>query len=111
MQSTALTDLATRLLDEARTAHSGRSAHTLHGSHEHHLRQTVIALAAGRHLAEHNSPGESTLQVLTGRVTVKSATQSWTGGTGDHVIVTRERHELLADEDSAVLLTVVVPRG
>lgn len=108
MQTTRLTDLAERLLTEARGAHSGRSAHTLHGHHDHQLRQTVIALAGGHRLAEHNSPGEATLQVLTGRVTLQTPTESWTGTTGEHVIITRERHELIADEDSAVLLTVVV---
>ncbi|GAA1618485.1 cupin domain-containing protein [Actinoplanes couchii] len=109
MQTTRLTDLADRLLAEARTAHSGRSSHTLFGHHDHHLRQTVIALAAGQSLAEHNSPAEATLQVLTGRVTLRTAADSWTGTTGDHLVISRDRHDLLAEEDSAVLLTVLVP--
>jgi quercetin dioxygenase-like cupin family protein len=53
-------------LAEARQAHSGRAAYTLHGGHAHELRQTMMALLAGRQLAEHESPGESTLQVLQG---------------------------------------------
>jgi quercetin dioxygenase-like cupin family protein len=106
MESTHLTTLAEKLLAEARTASSGRAAHTLHGRHEHALRQTVIALAAGRNLAEHNSPGEATLQVLRGEARLITPTQTWTGTTGDHVIIAPERHELVAVEDTVVLLTV-----
>jgi quercetin dioxygenase-like cupin family protein len=106
MHSTHLDTLANELLTAARGARSGRSAHTLFGRHEHKLRQTVIALIAGQRLAEHNSPGEATLQVLRGRAQLTTPTQQWTGQAGDHVI-SLERHELLAVEDTAVLLTVV----
>ncbi|MGX6607725.1 LuxR family transcriptional regulator [Micromonosporaceae bacterium Da 78-11] len=107
MQSTHLEALADDLLTTARAASSGRSAHTLFGRHEHRLRQTVIALTAGHRLAEHNSPGEATLQVLRGRAQLITPTQQWTGQAGDHVIIAPERHELLAAEDTVVLLTVV----
>ena len=46
MNSLSLADLASEQLTLAKTATSGRSAHTVHGGHEHDLRQTVIALAA-----------------------------------------------------------------
>ena len=107
MQSTHLTELAAELLAEARTAQSGRSARTLFGRHEHRLRQTVIALTAGHRLAEHSSPGEATLQVLWGQARLITPTEQWTGHPGDHAIIPPERHELLAVEDTAVLLTVV----
>jgi quercetin dioxygenase-like cupin family protein len=107
MQSTHLADLAGQLLATARAERSGRSAHTLFGRREHRLRQTVIALTAGHRLAEHNSPGEATLQVLRGHAQLTTATQQWTGRAGDHVIIAPERHELLAVEDTVVLLTVV----
>ena len=68
MQKTSLIALARHQLAHARTASSGRSAKTIFGGHEHHLRQTLIALAGGESLAEHESPGEATLQVLVGRV-------------------------------------------
>ena len=48
----------------------------MHGGHEHALRQTLIALTAGSGLAEHNSPGEATLQVLCGRVRLTAAGDS-----------------------------------
>ncbi|MEU4425989.1 cupin domain-containing protein [Actinoplanes sp. NPDC024001] len=111
MQSTNLPGLAADLLAQARGAHSGRSAHTLFGSHDHHLRQTVIALAAGHRLGEHNSPGEASLQVLHGRARLTTTAGEWTGRAGDHVIIGPDRHELAALEDTVVLLTVLTPRG
>jgi hypothetical protein len=47
MESISLIDMAEEKLTEARTAHSGRAAHTIHGGHDRELRQTVMALAAG----------------------------------------------------------------
>lgn len=68
MESVSLSDIAERQLENARSSKSRRSAHTVHGGHDHQLRQTLIALAAGRDLSEHLSPGETTLQVLRGRI-------------------------------------------
>ena len=68
MQKTSLTALARTELEAARSASSDRSAKTIYGGHEHSLRQTLIALKAGEELAEHQNPGEATLQVITGRV-------------------------------------------
>ena len=70
MNKTSLTALAREHLETARAASSGRSAHTVYGGHEHSLRQTLIALTAGSRLDEHDSPGEATLQVLHGRVSL-----------------------------------------
>lgn len=77
------------------------------GGHEHRLRQTVIALRAEERLAEHQNPGEATLQVLTGRVLLVWGDVSWNGSVGDLVIIPDGVHSLLAVEDSAILLTVV----
>ena len=68
MESISLTSLADEKLTEARQAHSGRAAHTLHGGHTHELRQTLMALLAGHELSEHDSPGQASLQVLKGHV-------------------------------------------
>ena len=57
MESISLINMAEEKLTEARRAHSGRAAHTIHGGRDHELRQTVMALAAGSELAEHDSPG------------------------------------------------------
>ena len=103
---TSLTALARQQLELARQASSGRSAHTVFGGHEHVLRQTVIALAAGHGLAEHDSPGEATVHVLFGRVRLSTGEVSWEGSPGDLLTVPAARHTLDALEDSAVLLTV-----
>jgi quercetin dioxygenase-like cupin family protein len=94
-------------LTEARHAHSGRAAHTIHGGHDHELRQTVLALTAGHELAEHDSPGEATLQVLHGHVRLNTTSTVWEGKIGDHVTIPPERHSLTAIDDSVVLLTVI----
>lgn len=92
----------------AATGTSGRAAHTVYGGHERSLRQTVIALTAGTSLAEHDSPGEATVHVLSGRVRLDGAHASWEGRAGDLIVVPPERHSLLALEDSVVLLSVAV---
>ena len=108
MQSISLTTLADEQLAAARQAASGRSAHTIYGGHQHALRQTLLALAAGRSLDEHGSPGEATLQVLVGQVRLATAAQTWEGTTGDYLVVPAERHSLTALGDSAVILTVAL---
>jgi quercetin dioxygenase-like cupin family protein len=99
-----------RLVDEhlaiARDHASGRSAVTVHGGREHHLRQTLIALAGGRTLGEHESPGEATVQVLRGRVRLHAGDEQWEGGPGEFLLIPPRRHDLAALEDAAVLLTV-----
>ncbi|KRF35464.1 cupin domain-containing protein [Nocardioides sp. Soil805] len=106
MRSTSLTRLAEDQLDKARAASSGRAAVTVHGGHEHDLRQTLIALAAGHTLGEHDAPGEATLQVLVGTVRLTAGDEVWEGTAGDHVVIPPRRHDLHAATDAAVLLTV-----
>lgn len=110
MQKTSLIALARHELEQAREASSGRSAKTLFGGHEHQLRQTLIALRAGEGLAEHENPGEATLQVLEGRVLLKSGEASWNGSPGDLLTIPDGLHSLDAVEDAVVLLTVVKQR-
>lgn len=107
MDKTSLTELAEKNLAEARNVHSGRSAHTVHGGHTSALRRTVIALIGGQRLDEHESPGEATLQVLTGRVRLTSEQDSVEAAAGDLVVIPGTRHALAALDDSVVLLTVV----
>ena len=107
MEKSSLTALAREQLKLARRASSGRSADTVYGGHEHALRQTVIALVAGRELSEHENPGEATVHVLHGRVRLNGDCHSWDGTPGDLLTVPSARHSLSALEDSVVLLTVV----
>lgn len=106
MESISLTSMASEKLAEARQAHSGRAAHTIHGGHEHELRQTVLALLAGHELSEHDSPGQASLQVLQGHVRLTAGDDAWEGKTGDYVVIPPQRHSLQAVDDSVVMLTV-----
>lgn len=104
----SLTTLAQGHLALAKEASSGRSAHTVYGGQEHHLRQTLIALAAGRQLGEHDNPGEATLHILVGRVRLVAGDVASVGVRGDLIVVPPARHHLDAEEDSVVLLTTSV---
>lgn len=106
MQKESLTALVRHHLETASTASSGRSAHTIYGGHEHVLRQTLIALRAGSSLGEHENPGEATVQVLHGRVTLVAGDTEWNGSPGDLMTIPDSRHSLEAVADSVVLLTV-----
>ncbi len=107
MENISLSGLASEKLAEARQSHSGRAAHTIHGGHTHQLRQTVMALLGGHDLAEHDSSGEATLQVLQGHVRLTAGDDAWEGKAGDYVVIPAVRHALLAVEDSVVMLTVL----
>lgn len=106
MESTSLTTALEEHLAKARASSSGRAASTLHGGHQHDLRQTLIALVEGTALQEHDSPGEATLQVLRGRVRLRAGDESWEGADGDYLVIPPARHDLTALTDAAVLLTV-----
>lgn len=106
MQKESLTALVRHHLETASTATSGRSAHTIYGGHEHVLRQTLIALRAGSSLDEHENPGEATLQVLHGRITLRAGDHEWNGSPGDLLTIPDSRHSLEAVDASVVLLTV-----
>lgn len=106
MITTSLARLGEEQLDKARAASSGRAAVTVHGGRDHDLRQTLIALAEGRSLGEHEAPGEATLQVLVGRVRLHAGEEAWEGSVGDHVVIPPARHDLAALTDAVVLLTV-----
>ena len=111
MEKISLTALAREHLETARAASSGRSSHTVYGGHEHSLRQTLMAMTAGSSLDDHESPGESTLQVLHGRVRVTNSSGRWDGYARRSHHPARVRHGLHAVEDSVVLLTVAKPVG
>ena len=107
MQKVSLIALGRHHLAQAKRASSGRSAQTVFGGHEHHLRQTLIALRAGESLSEHENPGEATVQVLVGRVVLRAGTVEWNGSPGDLLTVPDGRHALDAVEDSVIVLTAV----
>lgn len=101
----SLDAVAREQLAVAKRAGSQRAARALFGGHERALHQTVIALAAGGVLAEHENPGEATLYVITGRVELRSGSDKWQARQGDLLEIPRARHSLHATEDAVVLLT------
>lgn len=106
MNTQSLPTLCEEQLAAARSASAGRAAVTIYGGREHDMRQTLIALAAGAELHEHESPGEATLQVLVGEVRLTTGSETWSGSAGDHLVIPPERHNLEAATDAVVLLTV-----
>jgi quercetin dioxygenase-like cupin family protein len=107
VQKTSLIALARTEMQSALRASSGRSAKTVYGGHNHRLRQTLIAMKANETLAEHQNPGEATVQVIQGRILLTAGEEEWSGWTGDLIIVPDEPHSVTAVEDSSILLTVV----
>jgi quercetin dioxygenase-like cupin family protein len=110
MRKFSLDALARDHLERARQSRAGRSAESVYGGHEHALRQTIVALTAGTALAEHENPGEATVHVLSGRVRLSAGPDTWEGRRGDLIDVPAARHDLHANEDAVILLTVVKPR-
>lgn len=102
----ALGKLAEELLAEAKTASAERTARTVTTGPL--LRATVIALAGGAEMAEHDSPPAATLQVLVGDVRLVSTQQDWPLSAGDLVSLPPFRHRLEATTDAVVLLTVAL---
>ncbi|SEP86309.1 MULTISPECIES: cupin domain-containing protein [Streptomyces] len=92
------------LLAEAGAADSGRKAQTV--VKVPGLSVTLMALASGHGLAEHQAPGAATLLCLTGRVTLSTVGREWELGPDDLIAIPAERHRLTADTDALVLLTV-----
>lgn len=106
MKKFSLTALGRRHLETAGTVGSGRSASTVYGGHEHILRQTVIALKAGQELNEHVNPGEATVVVMSGRISLSSVGESWEGRGVDLLVVPQGFYAVKALEDSVLVLTV-----
>src|SRR5690554_270869 len=75
---------------------AGRSAVTLLGGRDHDLRQTLIAIAAGSRLHEHDSPSEASLQVLRGDVAFTIGDREHVMRTGDYMVIPPDRHDLTA---------------
>ncbi|MEU8606521.1 cupin domain-containing protein [Actinoplanes sp. NPDC048791] len=106
MEKWSLTALADGLLSHALSASRRRDMRTIDGERPHLLYQSVIALARGQRIEEHDNPGEASVQVLRGRVRVTAGDDTTDGSPGQLLIVAGARHSLTALEDSAVLLTV-----
>jgi quercetin dioxygenase-like cupin family protein len=110
VEALSLSTLGDEQVAAATAATAGRSAKSIYGGSGRVLRQTVLALASGHGLDDHESPGEATLLVLRGRIRLGSTTQAIEAAAGDYLVIPEERHNVAALEDSVLLLTVV-PRS
>ncbi|MFY9678268.1 cupin domain-containing protein [Glutamicibacter protophormiae] len=106
MKKFSLAAIARSELREAVNASNGRAARTVFGGHEHVMRQTVMALAQGTELQEHENPGEATILVISGRIRVSSGGEQWEGRSQDLLILPRGRIQVTALEESSILLSV-----
>jgi quercetin dioxygenase-like cupin family protein len=108
MDVSSITALAENQLAMATAAERGRSSVTVYGRSGARLRQTVIALAAGRVLGEHKSPGDASVFCLRGRIRLRAGELRAELGPGEFVAVPPQRHDLEAVEPSVLLLTVAL---
>lgn len=101
-----LNTVADDILQTALQSEHGRHAELL--VLDGHLRQSVIALTSGSRLSEHNAPSAATIQVLRGAIEVTTDSGSDARlAQGQLDQLTKERHGVLALEDSVFLLTTV----
>jgi quercetin dioxygenase-like cupin family protein len=108
MDVASIDDLAAERLAKAVSAESGRSSVTVYSRPGARLRQTLTALAAGRVMGEHKSPGDASLLCLRGRVRVRAGNAEVELGAGDLVALPPQRHDVEALEPSVLLLTVAL---
>lgn len=108
MDKLSLQAKARELTHKASEAAAGRAADTVFGGHEKRMRQTVIALREGVEMAEHESPGEATLLVITGRLRLIAGATTWSGREWDHLVIPNAPHSVQAETDTTFLLTVAV---
>lgn len=102
-----LLSLSGDLLARARDASSGRATHAFRGRPDGMLTQVLLALTEGQRLSDHENPGEAVLHVLVGRVRLGADDDRWELGPHEHLVIPERRHNLVALEDAAVLLTIV----
>lgn len=75
---------------------------------EHGITVVLTALKKGAELAEHDTPGPATVQVLDGKVEMKVGGEGFTLGPGQVVAFdARVPHEVEAASDAAILITVL----
>lgn len=109
-QTLRLPELARQVLEQARASGAGRAAHTLIPGAHAALKQTLLALTEGTILNDHESPGEATIQVLTGSVRLTAGSGEVLLEEGGYAPIPPMRHGLEGLTDAVVLLTVAGPR-
>lgn len=101
-----LQSAADDLLTEVSGLRSGRSARTLTPGSGAPLKQTLLALAAGRRLQDHLAPGPTTLLGLRGTAVLTYGSEAVTLTDGVWASCPIGPHALEAVSDTVVLITV-----
>ena len=102
----SLPEVTTALLEQARTHHSRRAARTVVAGAT--LRATVMALAAGADLAEHDPPRPRPCRCSAARCACTRGNGSGRCRPGRSCAIPPERHGVHADTDAVFLLTVAL---
>jgi quercetin dioxygenase-like cupin family protein len=105
-ETVVLSEVADELIADLPQHHAGRAARTLFTGNSQ--RATVIALASGSELAEHDGPRAATLQVVRGSVRLRTADREWPLAQGQIAAIPAVRHSDQAETDAAFLLTVAL---
>lgn len=71
------------------------------------VRQTLVVILSGEHMAEHESPQEGFLHVLEGRVRLNGDNRSWEIAAGQLFPIPPEKHSVTALDDTVLTLTVL----
>lgn len=100
---------ADELLEQAQGLAAGRAARTLTPGAGAPLKQTLLAMATGQRLDEHRVPGPATLHVLLGEVIMRTGDSELPLRQHQWAAVPMAAHDLRAETDAVVLLTVAMP--
>ena len=95
------------LLATASEQRSGRAARTLTPGSGARLKQTLVALREGQQMDDHVAPGQATLQVLRGAMTLAWGDERRELSEGSWTPIPSELHRLIATSDSAAMITTV----
>jgi quercetin dioxygenase-like cupin family protein len=101
-----LAELAKTMIADLPAHDAGRSARTIVTGTS--MRATLIALAQGHELAEHDAPPAATLYVVNGRIRLQAGDREWPLEAGQLIPIPPQRHAVHADTDAAFLLTVAL---
>ena len=105
----SLHSIAEELIAAARANNSHRAARTVLGDQHRQLRHTLIALAEGATMGEHEAPGEGSLYVIEGEVDLRGGSDNARLKAGELAEIPPERHSVQAITESVILLTAIPP--
>ena len=105
----ALGDVASSLLEEARSGNSGHAAVTLTPAEGGSFMQTLVAVCEGRSLDPGHWNGPASLQVIIGEASISGTSETLTAGAW--TTVPGDDADIAAKSDLVGLLTVVPQAG